>query len=63
MHVLRKNALESNARDETPMPADATYDAIAGAWRTPMGLLAYDADQVRVTKKADVETGEDQKGP
>ena len=62
MHILRSRALESAARDETPMPADATYDVAHGVWRGSEGLLAYGVDQERLTKKNDVETGEDQKG-
>lgn len=62
MHVLRSFALESVARDETPLPEGATYDARLGAWRGKSGLLAYDDMTDSVTKKNDYETGEDQKG-
>lgn len=62
MHILLKGAVESEARDETPMPANADYDVALGAWRGKTGLLAYDPDTDRQTKKQDVETGEDQKG-
>ena len=33
MHVLRGYALESVARDETPLPTGARYDVGLGAWR------------------------------
>lgn len=62
MHVLRLKARASIARDIPPTPEDAKYDAALGAWRGANGLLAYDPDQDRVSKKNDVETGEDQKG-
>lgn len=62
MHILRSRALESVARDETPMPEDAKYDVRAGVWRGDSGLLAYDVKQESITKKNDVETGEDQMG-
>ncbi|WCK21760.1 hypothetical protein [Agrobacterium tumefaciens] len=62
MHILRTTALGSTVRDETPMPEGAKYDVTLGAWRGDKGLLAYDADTDRVSKKQDVETGEDQKG-
>lgn len=62
MHILRRLALVSPARDETPLPNGARYDAALGAWRGESGLLAYDPDTDRTTKKQDVETGEDQKG-
>ncbi|ENZ83252.1 hypothetical protein [Caulobacter vibrioides] len=62
MHVLRGYALESVARDETPLPTGARYDVGLGAWRGEKGLLAYDAMTDRLTKKHDIETGEDQKG-
>ena len=43
----------------------ATYDLLAGAWvrRSSGGLLVESADpRPPRTKKADIETGEDQKG-
>lgn len=62
MHILRSRAIESDARDQTPMPKDATYDVALGAWHGKSGYLAYDPDTDRTTKKQDIETGEDQKG-
>jgi len=62
MHVLRGFALESVARDETPLPDGAHYDVALGARKGKNGLLAYDAMTGTVTKKNDYETGEDQKG-
>ncbi|MNV89538.1 hypothetical protein D3C71_1838410 [compost metagenome] len=62
MHVLRRTAVASKARDETPMPLDATYDTVAGVWRGRGGPLASDPAFERGTKKNDIETGEDQKG-
>lgn len=62
MHILLTTALGTAIRDETPMPEGAEYDVVLGAWRGDNGLLAYDPDTDRVTKKQDIETGEDQKG-
>lgn len=62
MHILRSKALGSVSRDAPPMPQDAHYDPVLGAWRGGDALLAYDADATRNSKKHDVETGEDQKG-
>ena len=62
MHILRRTAVASVARDETPMPADAAYDTAIGVWRGADGPLALDPAFERSTKKNDVETGEDQKG-
>lgn len=62
MHVLLSRALASTVRDEIPLPEGAKYDVALGAWLGERGLLAYDPDTDRVSKKQDVETGEDQKG-
>lgn len=62
MHVLLTTALASTVRDEIPLPEGAKYDVALGAWRGDSGLLAFDPDTDRVSKKQDVETGEDQKG-
>ncbi|WP_017958501.1 hypothetical protein [Rhizobium leguminosarum] len=62
MHVLLTTALVSTVRDEIPLPEGAKYDVALGAWRGDSGLLAFDPDTDRVSKKQDVETGEDQKG-
>lgn len=62
MHVLKAGARRSQTREAPPLPDGATYDEALGAWRGTAGLLAYDPDQERVSKKNDVETGEDQKG-
>lgn len=62
MHILLSRATRSEARDETPMPAEASYDLISGVWRGNAGLLAYDPSTETNTKKMDIETGEDQKG-
>jgi hypothetical protein len=62
MHILRKLAVQSTVRDTTPLPTDADYQQAEGVWQGAKGPLAYDPDTDRVTKKNDVETGEDQKG-
>lgn len=62
MHILRRTAVATPLRDETPMPPDAKYDVGLGAWRNADETLAYDPKFEQTTKKMDVETGEDQKG-
>jgi hypothetical protein len=62
MHILRKTAVATPVRDETPMPPKSEYDVSLGVWHGPNGALTYDDNFAQTTKKADVETGEDQKG-
>ncbi|MDE0356210.1 MAG: hypothetical protein OXN92_00500 [Gammaproteobacteria bacterium] len=64
-HVLLAKA-RAYARESIDLrPADSDYDLVVGAWiLRPSGeLLVESADpKPPRTKKADVETGEDQKG-
>ena len=62
MHILRRTAAATPARDETPMPEGAAYDTALGVWYRASNALTYDSAFEQTTKKMDVETGEDQKG-
>lgn len=64
-HVLLAKARAYPRQAVDLRPADSDYDLLAGAWvhRTSGGLLVESTDpKPPRTKKADVETGEDQKG-
>ena len=61
-HILLTNAKRVTARSTPEIPPDAHYDLDAGVWRVGENLLARDPVGVRVSKKADIETGEDRKG-
>ncbi len=64
-HVLLAKARAYPHEPIDLRPADAEYDLLAGAWinRRSGGLLVESANPGPPrTKKADVETGEDQKG-
>lgn len=61
MHILERRAKASALRSNSA-PRDGIYDFAAGVWRGPSGLLAYDPAIDQMSKKNDLETGEDQKG-
>ena len=64
-HVLLANAFAYPRESVNLRPDGCDYDLLAGAWirRSSGGLLVESADpKPPRTKKADVETGEDQKG-
>ncbi len=64
-HVLLAKARSYPRQPIDLRPADSDYDLLAGAWvhRRSGGLLVESIDpKPPRTKKADVETGEDQKG-
>lgn len=63
LHILRKMAVATPARDDPPAPPrNSTYDVALGVWTGPRGALTYDDNFAQTSKKMDVETGEDQKG-
>ncbi|BCH19975.1 hypothetical protein [Mesorhizobium sp. L-2-11] len=61
MHILQAKAKKCQANGNG-QPKDATYDFMAGVWRNHKGLVAFQDGNSAVTKKNDLETGEDQKG-
>lgn len=61
MHLLLKTAKHSKIRTASLVPDDAQYNDLTGQWLLNDEMLAK-LSEPRQTKKADVETGEDQKG-
>ena len=65
-HPLIRLARRTQIPAAPPVPPDAIYDAVRGAWAVPRtGELLVRSPEPRPgpqTKKADVERGEDQKG-
>lgn len=62
VHFLIANAVRSQYRQSPPIPADVFYDAKRGYWLC-QGQPWVLSDGVQpLTKKADIETGEDEKG-
>lgn len=65
LHPLLVRAQRYQRRTMNLQPPGCSYDALAGAWRDDVsGALAVDLPGRKgpQTKKADIETGEDQKG-
>ena len=61
-HILERKAKITKVGNVTASE-DSTYDTVAGLWRNKdQGIAAYDPGNDRVSKKMDVETGEDLKG-
>ena len=63
-HILIKLSTSEPYADTPEMPASATYDPALGIWEldgVPM-CENPDVNLVSMTKKRDIETGEDQKG-
>ncbi|WP_332399270.1 hypothetical protein [Vibrio metschnikovii] len=63
-HVLIKLATKKPFSEQPEMPEDAFYDNARGYWiKAGESLVSYNSGfGTMVTKKCDVETGEDQKG-
>lgn len=61
MHILQAKAKKYQANGNG-QPKDATYDFVAGVWSNQNGLIAFQGGNPPVSKKNDLETGEDQKG-
>ena len=62
-HVLLTNARRTAHRDAPTMPPGASYDTMRGLWTLDGSPLVENAVFGPPTsKKADQETGEDQKG-
>ncbi|MDE2730685.1 MAG: hypothetical protein OXM02_00700 [Bacteroidota bacterium] len=64
-HILLARAHVYERRDVDLRPPNCDYDLLVGAWiYRPTGRLLVESAEIQPprTKKADVETGEDQKG-
>jgi len=61
-HPLLKAAKRSTSCDQLEIPQLAAYDIRLGVWRLRTTLLARTPEFVLVSKKKDIETGEDNKG-
>jgi hypothetical protein len=61
-HLLLKFARRVTASKTLQLPSDASYDAVLGAWFFKGVLLGKNPGFELMSKKEDVETGEDRKG-
>ena len=61
MHVLYRLA-KTTPLNSNQLPEGADYDFVTGVWMRDGQVIALDPENQVTTKKADVETGEDQKG-
>lgn len=62
MHPLLNTTRRTLAHGDAAYPQGATYDFRSGVWTGPNGPLCDDDERQMVSKKNDLETGEDQKG-
>lgn len=62
MHALIRTTRRTLAQPNGVRPSNARYEFTKGLWIGPDGPLYRDPDQMPQSKKADIETGEDQKG-
>jgi len=62
MHPLLETTRRTKADPALGQPMNAAYDFTTGMWNGPNGALCDDPDHIPQSKKADMETGEDQKG-
>lgn len=62
MHALLRTTRRSAAQPSGVRPVDAEYEFAKGIWVGSGGPLCNDPDHMPQSKKADIETGEDQKG-
>ena len=61
-HIMIEKARRTRSRAAPSMPEGALYDSESGVWRLNGRLVARDPAFGISTKKADIETGEDEKG-
>ena len=61
-HILLSRAHRSPHRERPGIPDDIEYDAVAGYWRKGGEPLWTTGGAKPLTKKRDIETGEDMKG-
>ncbi len=62
MHPLLSTTRRTTGLRDAAYPQDATYDFGTGVWTGPNGAICDNDDRNMVSKKNDLETGEDQKG-
>ena len=62
MHPLLMTTRRSAVDLDAAYPHGSNYDFVSGVWQGPNGLVCDDVSLTPQTKKADLETGEDQKG-
>jgi hypothetical protein len=62
MHPLLKTTVRSTVLVETVYPIGAEYDFASGVWQGSNGPVCEDKSTMPMSKKCDLETGEDQKG-
>lgn len=62
MHPLLHTTRRTRAQPNGVRPVNATYDFLGGLWISPEGPLCCDPSHIPMSKKNDIETGEDQKG-
>jgi hypothetical protein len=62
MHPLLKTTVRSTVITEAAYPSGAEYDFESGVWQGSNGPVCEDPSTMPMSKKADLETGEDQKG-
>lgn len=61
-HILLRRAKRMPSPAIPKIPSDAHYDSMVGVWRLGEAILARDPAVIKVSKKTDIETGEDLKG-
>ena len=64
-HILIEKANRYSKPSETPMPENHTFEKQRGYWtsnKTGAAMMSSNDPRKPQSKKADVETGEDQKG-
>lgn len=61
-HILITKAVRTTYRDKPDLPQSFTYDPVSGYWREGDRGAGTRAKIEAMTKKNDIETGEDMKG-
>lgn len=61
-HILLRHAKRVASPAIPRIPSRANYDSVVGVWRLGEVMLARDPAVIKVSKKEDIETGEDLKG-
>lgn len=62
MHPLLKTTVRSSAIMVLDHRSGSKYDFATGVWHGPNGPVCEDESTMPISKKNDIETGEDQKG-
>ena len=61
-HILIAKSVKTLYRDEPELPEGLMYDSVSGYWREGSRGDGSRARMKTMTKKNDIETGEDMKG-